>query len=96
MSLPSSLLLTWPQVCALLLLAIAGAFLAERIVGNTPRFGLLGSMALGVIGGWLFGNLPFDFSLEPRLEDMPVIRTMLGALLLVAAFAYFRKQAVRR
>ena len=96
MTLPVSLTFTWPQTFALLILALVGAFLAEWLVGNTPKFGLLGSIALGVLGGWLFANLPIDFPLEPHLEDMPVVRSILGALVLVAIFAYFRKQGVRR
>jgi hypothetical protein len=45
---------TWPQVFALLLLALVGAFLAERLVGNAPKYGFLGSLVLGVLGAWLF------------------------------------------
>ena len=96
MTLPPSLVLTWPQIFALLLVAVIGAFLAEWWVGNSPRFGILGSVVIGIAGSWLFANLPLDIAIEPRLEDMPVVRGVLGSLLLVATFAYFNKQRVRR
>jgi uncharacterized membrane protein YeaQ/YmgE (transglycosylase-associated protein family) len=86
-------MLTWPQVFTLLLLALAGAFLAELLVGNAPKFGFLGSVVLAVLGCWIFVNLPLDISIEPRLEDMPVIRGILGAMLVVAVFAFFRKRS---
>jgi uncharacterized membrane protein YeaQ/YmgE (transglycosylase-associated protein family) len=91
MSLPSALLLTWPQVFALLFLALIGAFLAELLVGNAPKFGVLGALVLAVLGSWLFINLPLDISFEPHLEDLPVLRSILGSLLVVALFAFFRK-----
>jgi uncharacterized membrane protein YeaQ/YmgE (transglycosylase-associated protein family) len=87
---------TWPQVFALLLLALVGAFLAERLVGNAPKYGFLGSLALGVLGAWLFTNVPLEIQLEPRLEDMPVVRAILGGLVLVAIFAFLRKQGAPR
>ncbi len=96
MNLLSALSLTWPQVFVLLLLAIIGAFLAELAVGNSPRFGFLGSLALGAIGAWLLVTLPLEVAIEPRLEDLPLVRGVLGSLLLVAFFAFFRKQGARR
>jgi len=92
MSLPSALMLTWPQVFTLLLLALVGAFLAELLVGNAPKFGFLGSLVLAALGSWIFVNLPLDITIEPRLEDMPVVRAILGAMLVVAVFAFFRKR----
>ncbi len=92
MNLPSALLLTWPQVFVLLLLALIGACLAELAVGNAPKFGFLGSLCLGILGSWLFINLPFEVSIEPRLEDLPIIRAVLGGLLIVALFAFYRKR----
>lgn len=96
MNLFSTLLLTWPQIFALLLLATIGAFVAELIVGNAPKFGFLGSLGLAVLGAWIFANLPLDFPIEPRLEDWPVVRGVLGGLLLVALFAWLRKQGATR
>ena len=96
MSLPLGLAFTWPQFFVFFLLALTGAFVAERLVGNAPKFGFLGSVALAALGAWLFVNIPVELSLEPRLEDLPVVRTILGALLIVAAFAFFRKQGVTR
>ena len=87
---------TWPQIFALLLLALVGAFLAERIVGNAPKYGFIGSLVLGILGAWFFSNLPLEIQIEPRLEDMPVVRSILGGLVLVAIFAYLRKQAAPR
>ncbi len=96
MSLPSALLLTWPQVFVLLFLALIGAYLAELVIGNAPKFGFLGSVVLAVLGSWLFINLPLDISVEPRLEDLPVVRAVLGGLLVVALFAYLKKQSYSR
>lgn len=96
MNLPFELAITWPQVFAIGLLAVIGAFLAELIVGNAPRFGLLGSLGLAVLGVWLFVNLPLDVPLEPRLEDLPVVRGIVGGVVLVALFAFFKKQGIMR
>ncbi|MDB5081016.1 MAG: hypothetical protein JWP00_2940 [Chloroflexi bacterium] len=87
---------SWPQVFALILLALVGAFLAERVVGNAPKYGILGSLVLGILGAWFFSNLPLEIQIEPRLEDMPVVRSVLGGLVLVAIFAYLRKQGAPR
>ncbi len=96
MSLPLGLAITWPQFFAFMLLALVGAFLAELLVGNSPRFGFIGSVALAILGAWLFVNIPVEISVEPRLEDWPVARAILGALVLVVVFAFFRKQGVTR
>lgn len=87
---------TWPQVFAFLLLALVGAFIAERIVGNAPKYGFLGSLVLGILGAWFFANLPVEIQIEPRLEDMPVVRSIIGGLVLVAIFAFLRKQGAPR
>lgn len=87
---------TWPQVFAFLLLVLIGAFLAERIIGNAPKYGFLGSLVLGILGAWFFANLPLEIQIEPRLEDMPVVRSVLGGLVLVAIFAFLRKQGAPR
>jgi uncharacterized membrane protein YeaQ/YmgE (transglycosylase-associated protein family) len=87
---------SWPQVFALLLLALVGAFLAERLVGNAPKYGFFGSLVLGTLGAWFFSNLPLEIQIEPRLEDMPVVRSILGGLVLVAIFAFLRKQGAPR
>lgn len=88
-----SLPLTIPQLLALLFLAVIAAAIAELIVGNAPPLGFLGAIVLSVLGVCLFVNLPwFEVALEPRLEDMPVVRAILGGIVVSGLFAFVRKK----
>jgi uncharacterized membrane protein YeaQ/YmgE (transglycosylase-associated protein family) len=92
MSLPFGLYLIWSQFFVVALLALVGAFIAERVVGNAPKFGFMGSLVLGLLGAWLFIGLPVNVEVEPRFEDIPLVRGLLGSFIIVTIFAFFRKQ----
>lgn len=85
--------LALPQLLALLFLAIIAAFIAELIVGNAPMLGFIGAIIFALLGAWLFILLPwFQFPLEPKLEDVPVIRAVIGGILTTSLFAFVRKK----
>ena len=82
-----------PQIFALLFLATIAALIAELFVRNAPPFGFVGGLLLGVIGVFIFTLLPGpNISFEPRLEDIPAIRAVLGGFLIVAFFCFIRKR----
>lgn len=84
-----------PQIFALLFLATIAAFVAELLVRNAPPLGFVGGIVFGLVGVWFFANLPWlDLSIEPRLEDIPAVRAVLGGVIIVAIFAMFVKGKV--
>jgi uncharacterized membrane protein YeaQ/YmgE (transglycosylase-associated protein family) len=84
---------TIPQLLTLLLLAVIAAALAELIVGNAPMFGFVGAIVLSFLGVWIFVNLSwFQVPFEPRLEDLPVIRAVLGGVVVSGLFAFAQKK----
>jgi uncharacterized membrane protein YeaQ/YmgE (transglycosylase-associated protein family) len=87
---------TLPQLFALLFLASIAALIGELIVGAAPDFGFLGALVLGVLGVIIFVRLPIpQLGIEPQLEDLPVVRGVLGGVIVVAGFAYYRKRRSR-
>ncbi len=87
------LTLTIPQILAFLFLAVIAAFLGELVVGNAPFLGFLGALGAALLGVVLFVKLPLpEVTLEPRLEDIPVVRAILGGALIAALFAFIRKK----
>jgi uncharacterized membrane protein YeaQ/YmgE (transglycosylase-associated protein family) len=87
---------TLPQLFALLFLAAIAALLGELIAGAAPDFGFLGAIVLAALGAIILIQLPLpQISIEPQLEDLPTIRGVLGGMLLVAAFGFYRKQRSR-
>lgn len=87
------LVLTLPQILALIFIAVISAFLAELIVGNAPHFGLIGSLITALLGVLLFLKFPIpDFSFEPRFEEIPVVRALAGGVLFSTLFAFIRKK----
>ncbi len=87
------LTLTLPQILALLFLAVMAALLAELVIGNAPYFGFLGAFLTAFLGVLIFVKLPGpDLSFEPRMEDIPVVRAILGGALMAGIFALIRKK----
>lgn len=84
---------TNPQIFALLFLATIAAFLAELLIRNSPPLGFIGGIILGLFGVWIFANLPGpNVAFEPRLEDIPTVRAVLGGVVVVAVFCYIRRR----
>ncbi|MEI6045116.1 MAG: hypothetical protein WCS37_12260 [Chloroflexota bacterium] len=85
--------ITLPLILALFFLAVVAACLAELIVGNPPFFGVIGAVLSAALGVWIFVSLPwFEISYEPRLEDLPVIRAVIGGVVVSGLFAFLRKK----
>jgi uncharacterized membrane protein YeaQ/YmgE (transglycosylase-associated protein family) len=85
--------ITIPQILAILFLAVVAALIAELIVGNAPYFGFIGAVVLALLGVWIFVSLPWlEITYEPRLEDIPVVRAVIGGVLVSGLFAFLRKK----
>jgi uncharacterized membrane protein YeaQ/YmgE (transglycosylase-associated protein family) len=64
--------------------------------GASPKFGFLGAIFLGLLGTIIAIELPLPtLEIEPVLEELPLIRGIAGAALLVGAFGYYRKRSSR-
>lgn len=82
-----------PEIFALLFLATIAAFIGELIARNAPPFGFVGGIILGLLGVWIFANLPWPkLQFEPTLEQIPVIKAVIGGILIVTIFSYVRKR----
>jgi uncharacterized membrane protein len=87
---------TLPQLFALLFLATIAALLGELVVGAAPDLGFLGAILLAALGVVILVSLPLpQIGFEPQLEDLPVVRGVLGGAVVVAGFAYYRKRRSR-
>lgn len=68
----------------LLIAAIVG-IVAESIVGWRMPFGIVGAVIIGVIGIWLTTQLiHIDGVGDWYVQDVPIFRALIGALVLVA------------
>lgn len=82
-----------PEIFALLFLATVAALIGELIARNAPPFGFVGGIILGLLGVWIFANVPLPkLQFEPMLEQIPVIKAIIGGILIVALFSYIRKR----
>ncbi|NWJ44948.1 MAG: hypothetical protein HXX08_03630 [Chloroflexi bacterium] len=87
---------TLPQFFALVFLAAIAAFLGELIAGAAPDFGFFGAIILAVFGVVILIELPLpQFDFEPTIEDIPIVRGVLGGIFLVAGFGFYRKRRSR-
>jgi uncharacterized membrane protein YeaQ/YmgE (transglycosylase-associated protein family) len=85
---------TLPQLFAILFLATLGALLAELIVRSAPAFGFLGAIVLAGLGVIIFTYIPFpEIALEPKLEDIPAVRAVLGAAIVCGLFCYLKRRS---
>lgn len=76
------------QLLVLLLVGLLVGLLAETIVGTHMPLGYVGAVVLGILGAWLATHvLNFSISPEWMVGGVPILRALIGAVLLAFIFA---------
>jgi uncharacterized membrane protein YeaQ/YmgE (transglycosylase-associated protein family) len=76
------------QLLILLLVGLLVGLLAETIVGTHMPLGYAGAVILGILGAWLATHvLHFSISPEFMVGGVPILRALIGAVLLAFIFA---------
>ncbi len=71
------------QLIVLLLIGLLVGLVAETIVGTRLPLGYVGAMILGFLGAWVATHvLHFSISPEWMVNGVPVLRALIGAVLL--------------
>ncbi len=80
----------------LIIAAIVG-YVAERIVRSTVPFGIIGSIIVALIGIWLMTRVLVINGLpDITVLGVPLIRALIGAILLVLLWRAITYRRVRR
>jgi len=82
----TTITLTLPPLDQLLILLLVGlivGMVAEAIVGVRAPLGFVGAVILGMLGAWIAGHvLHFSISPEYTINGVPLLRSLIGAVLL--------------
>ena len=88
---------TLPQLLLLLAVACLAAWLSELLAQVAPPLGFVGAVLSAFIGAWLFAALPVaQVEAEPTFQDIPLIRSFVGALLVACIYGFYFKRQRRR
>lgn len=91
----------WNLVLYLVIAAVVG-LIAEFIVGWRLPFGIVGAIIAAIVGIWLMTNVIVINGIgDYVLYDVPVVRALIGAILLVAlwhliTFGFARRRRYSR
>ena len=78
-----SITITTSEIAYVVVAAIVG-IIAEFIVGWRLPGGVIGAIIASLVGIWVFTNvIPLNISGDPVVYGVPIIRTLIGALLFV-------------
>ena len=78
-----SITITTSEIAYLVVAAIVG-IIAEFIVGWRLPLGFVGAIIASLIGIWVFTHIiPLSISGDPVIYGVPIIRTLIGAILFV-------------
>jgi|GEM_PF-571574 uncharacterized membrane protein YeaQ/YmgE (transglycosylase-associated protein family) len=85
---PAQITITTGELVYVAIAAIVG-LIAEFIVGWRLPFGIIGAIIAALVGIWLFTNvivvtIPDDYVLTIAGQSVPLLRTLLGAIVVVA------------
>ncbi len=71
------------QLLILLLVGLVVGLVAEVIVGVRAPLGFVGAVILGMLGAWIAGHvLHFNISPEYTINGVPLLRSLIGAVIL--------------
>ena len=71
------------QLLILLLVGLVVGVVAEAIVGIRAPLGFVGAVILGMLGAWIAGHvLHFTISPEYTINGVPLLRSLIGAVIL--------------
>jgi len=87
----TTITLTLPPLDQLLILLLVGlvvGLVAEAIVGTRAPLGFVGAVMLGLLGAWIAGHvLHFSISPEYTINGVPLLRSLIGAVILALLWA---------
>jgi uncharacterized membrane protein YeaQ/YmgE (transglycosylase-associated protein family) len=76
------------QILVLLFVGLVVGLLAETLVGTHMPFGYVGAVILGILGAWIATHvLRFSITPEYMVGGVPILRALIGAVLLAFIFA---------
>jgi uncharacterized membrane protein YeaQ/YmgE (transglycosylase-associated protein family) len=71
------------ELLVLLLIGLLVGLFAEAIVGARVPLGFVGAVILGMLGAWIAGHvLHFSISPEYTINNVPLFRSLIGAVIL--------------
>lgn len=71
------------ELLILLLIGLVVGLIAETIVGTRVPLGFVGAVILGMLGAWIAGHvLHFSISPEYTINGVPLLRSLVGAVIL--------------
>jgi uncharacterized membrane protein YeaQ/YmgE (transglycosylase-associated protein family) len=86
----------WGFIVYLIVAAIVG-LVAEFIVGWHLPLGIVGAIVAGIVGAWLLTNVIIIHGIgDIYVQNVPIIRALIGALILVALWHLITYGLVRR
>ncbi len=92
----AAITITTSQIVYLVVAAIVG-FIAEFLVGWRLPFGFIGAIIAALVGIWLLTNvIQVVIPGDPVFYGVPIIKALLGAVLLVALWHLLTYGAWRR
>jgi len=92
----AAITITTSQIVYLVVAAIVG-FIAEFLVGWRLPFGFIGAIIAALVGIWLLTNvIQVVIPGDPVFYGVPIIKALLGAVLLVAVWHLLTYGAWRR
>ena len=92
----AAIVVTTSQIVYLVVAAIVG-LVAEFIVGWRLPFGFIGAIIAALVGIWLLTNvIQVVIPNDPTIYGVPIIKALLGAVLLVALWHLLTYRTWRR
>ncbi len=96
----TTITLTFPPLDQLLILLLVGlvvGLVAETIVGTCVPLGFVGAVILSMLGAWIAGHvLHFSISPDYLINGVPLLRSVVGAVLLALLWVLALRSRVSR
>ncbi len=84
------------ELVVLLLIGLVVGLVAEMIVGARAPLGFVGAVLLGMLGAWIAGHvLHFSVSPDYTVNGIPLIRSLIGAVILALIWVLLLRGRVR-